>query len=160
MTKGISGANLCGDLQHWSQCCKPAVHVISSIFQQDFIDCHTHTKGEMCLCTPWRPFSGPVPHTYDFTSCGYLFQVFFCASAMLITQTHVELGFAVASICCQFEAGISYLVVACSHTFNPCEENNVKTEEKKKDRMQPQTQQPPPELRGHPWPTLSGPVHS
>lgn len=67
---------------------------------------------------------------------------------MLITQTHVELGFAVASICCQFEAGISYLVVACSHTFNPCKENNVKTEEK--DRMQPQMQQPPTELQGYP----------
>lgn len=77
---------------------------------------------------------------------------------MLVTQTHVELGFAVASICCQFEAGIAYLVMACSHTFNPWEENSVKTEEK--SRMQSQMQQTFPRATDHPCLMPSGLAHS
>lgn len=97
-------------------------------------------------------------HIRDCTSIGYLFQVFSRASAMLITQTHIELGFAVASICCQFEAGIACLVMAFSHTFNPWEENGVKIGEK--NRMQPQMQQTLPRATDHPCPMPNGPAHS
>lgn len=102
---------------------KPALQTCSLYYFQhflmDFRGCQTHAKGEKCLRTQQRPFSWSVLHIHNPTSRGYLFQVLFRASAMLVTQTHIELGFAVASICCQFEAGIGYPGMPSSHAFNP-----------------------------------------